>query len=108
MLVESEALSAPLLYLSLYLKARRDDYYALLSKVRFENGWEDWLEFFLDGVIETSAQAVRTAQRYSRNLTKMSRKLEALAAQVTLPCVFIQNSKGAPLRMFRYWQTGQV
>ena len=62
-LVESEALSAPLLYLSLYLKARRDDYYALLSKVRFEGAWDEWLEFFLDGVVETSEQAVRTAQR---------------------------------------------
>jgi Fic family protein len=78
MLVESEALSAPLLYLSLYLKARRDDYYALLSKVRFENGWEDWLEFFLDGVIETSAQAVRTAQRLLAQFDEDEQKIRSL------------------------------
>lgn len=63
MLVESGALSAPLLYLSLYLKSRRDDYYALLSKVRFENAWEEWLIFFLTGVVETSEQAYQTARR---------------------------------------------
>ena len=62
MLVESGALSSPLLYLSLYLKARRDQYYTLLSKMRFESAWEEWLAFFLDGVVEISEQAYRTAQ----------------------------------------------
>ncbi len=62
MLIETGTLSAPLLYLSLYLKSRRDEYYALLSKVRFESAWEDWLIFFLDGVVETSEQAYQTAR----------------------------------------------
>ena len=63
MLVESESLSAPLLYLSLYLKSRRTEYYDLLTKVRFESTWTEWLVFFLDGVVETSEQAFQTAGR---------------------------------------------
>ncbi len=63
MLVESESLSAPLLYLSLYLKSRRTEYYDLLTKVRFESAWTEWLVFFLDGVVETSEQAFQTAGR---------------------------------------------
>ncbi len=62
MLIDSKTLSTPMLYLSLYLKSRREQYYDLLSKVRFESAWEEWLTFFLDGVIETSEQAYLTAQ----------------------------------------------
>lgn len=46
-------LSEPLLYLSLYLKQHRAEYYALLDRVRVEEAWEAWLGFFADGVRET-------------------------------------------------------
>ncbi len=62
MLCDSKTLHDPLLYLSLYLKSRRSTYYDLLSRVRTDGAWQDWLIFFLDGVIETSAQAYKTAQ----------------------------------------------
>jgi len=55
-------LRQPLLYLSLYLKTHRDQYYELLQSVRETGNWEDWIEFFLEGVIETSEQATETAQ----------------------------------------------
>ncbi|MCY4229272.1 MAG: Fic family protein [Gammaproteobacteria bacterium] len=55
-------LREPLLYLSLYLKTHRDQYYELLQSVRETGNWEDWIEFFLEGVIETSEQATETAQ----------------------------------------------
>ncbi len=57
------ALAQPMLYLSLYFKTRRDAYYDLLQRVRTEGAWEEWLDFFLAGVIDTTDQAVRTAQR---------------------------------------------
>ncbi len=53
----------PLLYLSLYLKTRRADYYRLLQEVREQGAWEAWLEFFLDGIIETAEQAFRSATK---------------------------------------------
>ena len=49
----------PLLYLSLYLKTRRADYYRLLQEVRENGAWEAWLEFFLDGVAETGESSLR-------------------------------------------------
>ena len=51
----------PLLYLSLYLKTHRSDYYRLLQEVRERGAWEAWLEFFLDGVAETANQAFDAA-----------------------------------------------
>ena len=56
-------LKHPLLYLSLYLKTRRQDYYRLLQEVREHGNWEAWVEFFLDGVAETANQAFEAATR---------------------------------------------
>ncbi|EKF40376.1 filamentation induced by cAMP protein fic [Nitratireductor indicus C115] len=56
-------LRRPLLYLSLYLKTHRADYYRLLQEVRERGAWEPWLEFFLDGVAETANQAFDAATR---------------------------------------------
>ena len=63
MLHHGGALREPLLYLSLYFKQHRDDYYGLLNEVRHRGDWEAWLEFFLDGVAETAEGAVETARR---------------------------------------------
>jgi len=45
MLFESKVLQQPLLYLSLYFKQHRDEYYRLLSLVRTSGDWEAWLDF---------------------------------------------------------------
>ena len=47
-------LSQALLYLSLYLKRNRTEYYDHLQAIRFHGRWEEWLEFFLEGVIEVA------------------------------------------------------
>lgn len=56
-------LSQPLLYLSLYFKQHRAEYYRLLDLVRTEGDWEAWLDFFLEGVEHTATNAVETAKR---------------------------------------------
>lgn len=61
-LCEAGALREPILYLSLFLKSRRGDYYRLLQEVRQAGGWEAWMEFFLTGVAETAEQAADTAR----------------------------------------------
>ncbi|ATQ57013.1 Fic family protein [Paracoccus yeei] len=56
-------LRKPLLYLSLYLKTHRADYYRLLQEVREKGAWEFWLDFFLTGVADTANQAFDAATR---------------------------------------------
>jgi len=51
----------PLLYLSVYLKAHRAQYYDRLTAIRNDGDWEGWLAFFLRGVAETSNSATTTA-----------------------------------------------
>ncbi len=63
MLHAEGVLKAPVLYLSLYLKAHRQTYYDLLQRVRTAGDWEGWLSFFLEGIESTARQAVETAQK---------------------------------------------
>jgi len=56
-------LDEPILYLSLYLKQHRHVYYNLLQEVRSHGKWETWLEFFLEGIFNSSKQAISTANR---------------------------------------------
>jgi len=56
------ALTDPILYLSLYFKSHREQYYELLQHVRTDGGWETWLRFFMSGVKETATQAVEAAR----------------------------------------------
>ncbi len=62
MLWQANALSQPLLYLSLFFKLNRLEYYDRLQRVRTHGDWEGWLNFFLRGIAETAQQAVETAQ----------------------------------------------
>jgi Fic family protein len=62
MLCEDGALSRPLLYLSLFLKANRAEYYDRLTAIRNQGHWEQWLSFFLRGVSVTARIATKTAR----------------------------------------------
>jgi Fic family protein len=63
MLCVDGVLKEPMLYLSLYFKMHRQQYYDLLQAVRDRGEWEAWVEFFLTGVIETANEAVETARQ---------------------------------------------
>jgi cell filamentation protein, protein adenylyltransferase len=55
-------LERPLLYLSLFFKDHRDEYYRRLAAVRTEGDWEGWIAFFLRGVAEVAEEAVESAR----------------------------------------------
>jgi Fic family protein len=63
LLMHRGALHRPLLYLSVYLKENRAEYYDRLTGTRRRGDWEGWLKFFLRGVAQTAAEATATAQR---------------------------------------------
>ena len=77
MLLAEKTISEPLLCLSLYFKAHRDEYYKHLQTVRTRSKWDAWIVFFLTGVIESSNQAVETAE----SILKLCRQDEEKVAQ---------------------------
>ena len=90
MLLEHGALlSQPLLYLSLFLKRHRDEYYRRLTAVRLEGAWEAWLDFFLDGVATIADEAVISA-----------RELFALVAEGRARVLAVGGTSIAAVRLF--------
>lgn len=62
MLVDAGLLRQPLLYLSRYFIATKSDYYRLLLAVTADDAWEEWILYVLEGVRETSQDAVERIQ----------------------------------------------
>ena len=56
-------LPAPLLYLSAYFEATRQEYYAHLLAVTQKSEWEAWLVYFLRGVAEQAEDAINRIRR---------------------------------------------
>lgn len=63
LMCERSILSKPVLYISLTLKKRRQEYYERLQAVRDHGAWEEWLEFFLDCVADAALDAAGLAKR---------------------------------------------
>jgi Fic family protein len=89
------ALRKPLLYLSLYLKTHRADYYRLLQEVRERGAWEAWLEFFLVGVAETANQASDAATRivelFKRDRERIGTQSERAGSTLRIHDLLQQN-----------------
>jgi Fic family protein len=66
MLKEYGILQSPLLYLSLYFKKWKQEYYDHLNQVRFESSWDRWNIFFLEGIIEVAENVVDTAKKLNQ------------------------------------------
>ncbi len=62
LLVHRGVLHRPLLYLSVYLRRHRAEYYDRLTAIRESGDWEGWLRFFLSGVAQTAEEAAVTAR----------------------------------------------
>jgi Fic family protein len=74
-LVERGRLSQPLLYLSAYIEAHRQEYYEALQRVRTDGDWAGWLRFFLVGVEETAREAMGQAVRLTDLHDSLRRRL---------------------------------
>ncbi len=78
LLCADQMLSEPTLYLSLYFKTHRAQYYDLLQQVRLEGAWEAWLEFFLEGVLETATSAVNATKAILERFQQDRTQIEGL------------------------------
>jgi Fic family protein len=74
-LIERGRLSQPLLYLSSFIEAHRQEYYDTLQRVRTDGDWPGWLRFFLTGVEETAREAFGQARRLTDLYDQLRRGL---------------------------------
>ncbi|MCK4642561.1 Fic family protein [bacterium] len=80
-LVQQKILSKPSLYLSDYFERNRSLYYTSLTTVRNGNDLDQWINFFLSGMIESSRKAKETLgsilllrQKYDERILSMGKK----------------------------------
>lgn len=59
-LIDAQILSKPFLYMSTFFERHRNSYYDSLSMVRKSNDLEQWITFFLNGIVETAQDGIKT------------------------------------------------
>jgi Fic family protein len=103
-LIEKNILRYPVLYLSAFFEKNKGNYYDSLTMVRASDNIEQWIKFFLNGVIESAKSSKKTfekiiqlRQEYDKKIISLGRK--AKMAQELLSFLFSHPSIDAKIAM---------
>ena len=93
LLIEQKVLTEPLLYLSAFFEATRDEYYRQLYNVSSRGTWNEWIIYFLNGVAVQSADALSRAERINHLLDKWKSQVEISKSIVPIKIIeqFVVN-----------------
>lgn len=98
-LTQTGRLNIPVLYLSDYFKKHQDRYYEVLNSYHSDTGNpNEWLDFFLDGVVETAISAIKTCEQITNLRLEDMVKVQSLgkgSAQSTVK--MLQNLYSLPI-----------
>ena len=90
-LFERAILEKPVLFLSSFFKRNQQLYYDKLNAYH-NNKTNEWLHFFLDGVIETANQSIETSKKITALRESDMRKIQALGKrEATSGVLFLQH-----------------
>ncbi len=87
LLIEQKILPSPLLYLSAFFEATRDEYYRQLFNVSSRGTWKEWFIYFLNGVAVQSEDALSRAQRINNCLSTWKLQVASGASDVPVKIV---------------------
>ena len=87
LLIEQKMLPSPLLYLSAFFEATRDEYYKQLYNVSRDGAWRDWLVYFLNGVAVQSEDVLSRAERINDLLQTWKLMVASNASSVPVDIV---------------------
>ena len=83
-LIDANILKKPCLYLSDFFERNKGSYYDSLNVVRNSNDLNQWIRFFLSGIIETAEKGKQTLQsvvklreRYENKIITLNRRAES-------------------------------
>lgn len=100
-LVERNILPTPLLYLSAFFEATRQEYYDRLLAVSNGAAWESWTEYFLNGIARMSEDALSRARRINALVEKWRRMLTGARSKTPMALVDL-------LAENPYWTTNKA
>ena len=98
-ILERGLLPSPLLYLSAFFEATRQEYYRRLLAVSRKGDWDEWVTYVLNGVARQSEDAVSRAARITALLDGWRRSLAA--ARSDLPLKLVDDLAANPYCMVR-------
>lgn len=81
-LVERGILPTPLLYLSAFFEATRQEYYDRLFAVTQHGSWDDWIVYFLNGVARQAEDALSRASRINVLLDNWHKETTLLSSSL--------------------------
>ena len=101
LLIVRGVLPTPLLYLSAWFEATRQEYYARLTGITARGEWEEWLDYFLRGVTSQAEDALDRIQRIDALLAEWRTKLARIPTR--LPEEALQHFAENP-----YWSVTRL
>jgi len=96
-LCQQGILTKPLLYISEFFKAHRQEYYDRLSGVHEKDEIEAWLKFFVEGVSTTADKAVETTRKIIRLRESDVHKVMGLGRASARGKILLDSLYKAPL-----------
>lgn len=87
LLIEQKMLPSPVLYLSAFFEATRDEYYRQLFNVSSQGSWHDWLIYFLNGVAIQAEDVLSRAERINGLLQEWKLQVASNASSVPVAIV---------------------
>jgi Fic family protein len=96
-LLQTKLMEKPVLYLSDFFERNRMEYYLALERVRLNNSLDQWLRFFLSGVIQTAQNSKNTFILIGELSLNYQGKLQSLGKREKLGKEFLLQLYSAPV-----------
>jgi len=77
-------LPTPILYLSTFFEATRDEYYKQLYNVIAKGTWDEWLVYFLNGISVQTEDVLLRAERINELLNKWKLQMASSSSNAAL------------------------
>jgi len=95
--LQSELMAKPVLYLSDFFEQNRMEYYQALERVRLNNSLNQWLRFFLTGVIQTAQNSKKTFVEIGKLRDNYRERIKSLRKREKLAKEFLLQLYSAPI-----------
>jgi Fic family protein len=82
LLIEQGVMPSPLLYLSAFFEATREEYYRQLYNVSRKASWNQWLTYFLNGVAVQSQDVLSRTERIDELLSTWKIKVASSGSKI--------------------------
>ena len=96
-LIDAQLLSKPALYASTFFEKNKVSYYNSLTRVRTANDLEQWIVFFLIGIVETAQHGLRTFKAIIALRQEYDTKILTLGSRSKKAQKLLQLMYGTPI-----------